>query len=490
MPVSSLNSLSSGWKLCWYGCGVCRMLSFAPCAFFQSKAPETSFAPLVAAWVPPPVPTQADSSGDAANAVPPRPSIFSTSRRVAPDCRGFCWSISSLLEVSRAGVCPNASSEGGPPRKEVTSAVGEPVSPSRELWSQLLMTCPCEPHGANLTHLVWSTQDFITGFFRSAAEGASAGRGAEACGLHRRVVPTGDEELDAVAAELTDEALVGSGIDDHEVEVGERGEPMQAALGELAVIDEQHGPRGGLHECALDHDGVLRLVVARSFRDGRGRHEQQVRVQRPDRLDGLRPEERIVGGVVGASERDEVDIRLPRKLIHRSEEVCHHRERAARREPRGELERGRAVVEEHRHTGLYQVRGRLGDLRLGRDHGVHAVPHVTVVEIGRYGSGAAADPPQPALPFQRVKITVDGHLADLVLLGERLDAREARRGDLLPDPLASLTDRGGLGRADRLRLPAGVFHHRLAPFAADDPDAPPERWRVPCKSNRLMPSRR
>ena len=41
MPVSSVNSLSSGWNATWYGCGVCRILMVVPSAAFQSKSPLT-----------------------------------------------------------------------------------------------------------------------------------------------------------------------------------------------------------------------------------------------------------------------------------------------------------------------------------------------------------------------------------------------------------------------------------------------------------------
>src|SRR4051794_5257888 len=134
MPVSSVNSFSSGAKLCWYGCGVWRMRMVVPLALVQLNAPVTSSAAL-----PPPLPvepplstTQPANSGAAATAAPEAPSIRNRFRRLMA---AVGWgdamesSVSGRRERDVEGQQPGrAGRADGDPRQRAVVQPGEDVA--------------------------------------------------------------------------------------------------------------------------------------------------------------------------------------------------------------------------------------------------------------------------------------------------------------------------------------------------------------------------
>ena len=110
---------------------------------------------------------------------------------------------------------------------------------------------------------------------------------------------------------ISAEAVLGrTGVGEHQVEVAQRGEPVQRDPAELGVVDHQHGALRGAHHRPLDQDDLLFLVVGVAAGDRRGGGEEQVDPQRLDRLDAGHTEERVVGRVVLPAEREQPDARV------------------------------------------------------------------------------------------------------------------------------------------------------------------------------------
>src|SRR5262249_26446179 len=67
----------------------------------------------------------------------------------------------------------------------------------------------------------------------------------------------GDVQGDAAGAQRGQLVLGGFGVDDDQVEGGQRGELVQPVLGELAVVDQQDATVGGVHQRPLHRHRLL-----------------------------------------------------------------------------------------------------------------------------------------------------------------------------------------------------------------------------------------
>lgn len=340
---------------------------------------------------------------------------------------------------------------GRPGRGERTSRNG--ATGDRRLRGRLRLgnTAQCGPAVSENTNI--NVKDA-----RSTVN-AGAGRGRASAGSAQC-----DEAHLGVLAHRLHERRIELPGQQHVVEVGDRGEPVQRGAADLARIHQQHPRAGAADHRPLHQHDLLFLVEGHLGVHRRGGQEHQVHRQPADHLLAGQSDERVVRAGVLAADADQPDVRsLPQRLVHLSV-IADHGQRADIGQQAGQGERRRRVVQQHRHARSDQGQRGGGQRFLLLGVGVQAEVRAALEHGGGLRGDAAVELAQQSAADQVVDVAVHRHQADPGQRGQLRGAGEAALDDVVDDLLLAQEPGGlllGCGRHGRHL--ASLLHWTVGP---------------------------